>query len=76
MYSRLFFRLQTFSERFFYISAENFSSVQELFFFQSMKWVLRGRMGVVLHNSPLLGAALLALKGKNFGATVLRNAKR
>lgn len=41
-----------------------------------MKWVLRGRMGVVLHNSPLLGAALLALKGKNFGATVLRNAKR
>lgn len=53
LFTSFFFVFKLFLNVFFYISAENFSSVQELFSFQSMRWVLRGRMGVVLHNSPL-----------------------
>lgn len=48
-----FFVFKLFLNGFFHISAENFSSVQEFFSFQSMRGGLRGRMVIVLHNSIL-----------------------
>ena len=42
-----FFVFKLFLNGFFHISAENFSSVQEFFSFQSMRGGLRGKIGVV-----------------------------